>query len=60
MSIYAFENGQVVDAKTGRVINLADEEAWLDRKEIHEEPRRAMARIVDWIVRESKYQSRTG
>jgi hypothetical protein len=39
---------------------LSEEEAWRDRKEnMHPEPSQSMTRMVNWIVRESKYQSST-
>jgi len=60
MSLYMVQNGQIVEAATGRVVNLSDEQAWLDRKDSHPEPSRSMSRMIDLIVRESKYQSRMG
>lgn len=58
MSLYAIQDGKIVDATSGRVMDLAEEERWLDRKDLHPEPRDAMVRMVNRVVRESAYQSR--
>lgn len=61
MSLYAInKDGQIVETSTGRIIDLSDEEAWLDRKDLYPPPSAAMTRMVAWIIRESKYQSDAG
>lgn len=53
MSLYTIHNGQIVDAYTGRVVNLSQEE---ERQDWKSECEPAMNRIVGLILLESERQ----
>lgn len=57
MSLYTVQNGKIVDAYSGKEINLSDEQDRLDWRENRERYQPAMNRIVGLILLESERQS---
>lgn len=53
MNLYIVKDGHIVEAATGRVINLSSEEERLDRQP---EPRRAIDRMVSKAIAASQDQ----